>query len=187
MADPWISEGDIGAYLNRDLGGNAFAKVAAAAACDLIREYTGQRFYPKEENEVVIVDGPDAPVLVLPQLPVTAVGQVELLSGSTWTVLASTEYTLGANGLLHRRYQTWSADPQSIRVTYTHGYTAKTDVPASVRMIATQVAARIVDQGLVQSEAIGEDVSLTYWAREGASLTDNEKDALTSHRPLVWA
>jgi hypothetical protein len=67
-----------------------------------------------------------------------------------------------------------------VQVTYDHGY-ATADIPRPVRMVALQLAARIVTQGVAVAETVG-DVSIRY-AGPAMDLSAGEKSILKRYRP----
>jgi hypothetical protein len=76
----------------------------------------------------------------------------------------------------------WPEGRQNVRVTYDHGYVSGTtvDVPNDVRMVALSVAERLVLQGPVILETIG-DVTVR-WSTNQLDLTDGEKAILAKYR-----
>ena len=65
----------------------------------------------------------------------------------------------------------WPLGRQNVTVTYEHGYDTL-DIPEDVRLIAINIASRVVIQGVAKSESVG-DVSVTY-AAASADLTPGE-------------
>ena len=87
---------------------------------------------------------PIAGGVLLSQLPVTAVTQVETTTdGVTWTVADPASYVVSRRlGIVSARGWTgtpWPSDPESWRVTYSHGYD---NVPDEIKGVVCSVAAR---------------------------------------------
>jgi len=86
---------------------------------------------------------PVAGGVLLSQLPVTDVTKVETsLDGVTWTVADPTTYVVSRRlGIVSARPYTglWPSDPESWRVTYSHGFD---DVPDEIKGVVCSVAAR---------------------------------------------
>ena len=113
-------------------------------------------------------------MLILPQRPVSA-GTVLVDGGTIHDYIAPTP-----DGFLYRGSATasyygagacWPRGRQNVRVTYEHGYQTL-DVPRSIRMVAISYAARLVLQGVAQSETVG-DVTVSY-GMPASELTTNE-------------
>lgn len=182
MPDPFISRTDLSDMLGRDVTDDAGALAALDAACDLCRTFAERDFNQATSTE--ILDGTGTDALLLTQLPVSAAGTV-LVDGT-----AVTDYTLNDNGILFRgsvsasgavyTASTWPAGRQNVRVTYDHGY-AEVDLPRDVRMVALQVAMRIIVQGVAVEENIGA-VSVKY-AGPALDLSPTEKLVLHKYRP----
>lgn len=179
MPTPFITEADVVDYLGRGDAADPGITIAVGSACDIVRALTEQAF-----NQVIggtaVLDGTGTDALLLPQLPVTAAGTVTV-NGD-----AVTDYTLSSNGILYRGgsigdacSSAWPSGRQNITVTYDHGY-ADDEVPLDVCMVALAIAARLVVQGPLKSETIGQ-VSATY-AVAATDLTVGEKAILSKYR-----
>jgi hypothetical protein len=96
-----------------------------------------------------------------------------------------TDYMLTADGRLLRgsavsstcTLPVWPMGRQNVQVTYEYGYT---EVPRDVRMVALQIAARIVVQGVTVRETQG-DLSVDY-ATAATDLNANELRILRKYR-----
>lgn len=183
--DPFISTTDVVDYIGRGGTTDPGMLIAVDAACDICRDIAEQNF--NADTSTVTLDGTGTDSLLLPQLPVTAAGTVVVAGGTV------TDYVLNGNGILFRkatgtdvdycdayRTLTWPAGRQNIEVTYDHGY-ADADIPRSVRMVALQVAARIVVQGVALEESLGDN--RVKYAVAATDLTRNELRILRKHRP----
>jgi hypothetical protein len=178
MPDPFITTQDIVSYVGRGGTADAAMIMAADAACDIVRDYTGQQF--NRGTTTIALDGTGTDALLLPQLPVNAAGTVAVNGGTI------TDYVLNDNGLLFRgtagvlaTSNSWPAGRQNVRVTYDHGYDS-VDIPRSVRRIALEVAARTVVQGPMIEEYVG-PVRARY-AAASTELTATERLILDTYR-----
>jgi hypothetical protein len=175
---PFISQQDLTDYIGRDVTNDNGALMAIDAACDVIRDLTEQDF--TYGTSTISVDGTGTDCIVLPQRPVANAGTV-LVNGGTVT-----DYIPPSpDGFLYRGTVSgssgwysngcwpakWPRGRQNIRITYEHGYQA-IDVPRSIRMVAISFAARLVVQGVAQTETVG-DVTLGY-GMAASDLTANE-------------
>jgi hypothetical protein len=161
MADPapFISQQDLTDYIGRDVTTDNGAAMAVGGACQMIRDLAEQDF--NGTTSMAVLDGTGTDVLVLPQFPVSKAGTV-LVDGGTIT-----DYMLTDNGLLLRGTAgdnprpLWPLGRQNVQITYDHGYTV---VPQSVRMVALAIAARLIVQGVADTETVG-DVTIDYGGR----------------------
>lgn len=151
------------------------AELILSVVSGLVRDEAHQLFDQVETDEVIL-DGTGTDVLLLPQLPVTAVASVE---ENGTALVGGTDYDWSSNGILRRLNGSWVRRARYYTVTYSHGYAAP---PDGLKGIVLRVAARVVDnpEGLVQ-EAIG------GWSGayrfDPASLNDADKRALDPYRP----
>jgi hypothetical protein len=171
----------------------AAAERALTEATAAIRNYTGQHL-SQVAGDVVTLDG-RGNRLLLPELPVTGVASV-VEDGETLTV--TTDYKLGAHGILHRINRRWASGVQNVVVTYSHGYD---ELPDDIVNICTRAACRAYQAGLtatetegaigIQAKSLG-DYSVQFGAESvvegsmGASgvrlLLLSEKDILNKYR-----
>ena len=174
MPDPFISTQDLSDYLGRDVTSDDGAIMAVDAACDIVRDIAEQDF--NQTTYTTSLDGNNLDCLLLAQRPVTAVSSVSV----DGTAIDSDDYVFTAGGkLLRNKCDVWRKGRQNVAVTYTAGY-ATDDVPRSIRMVALQIAARYVIQGVAESEVVG-DVQLSY-GMNAADLTQNELRILNKYR-----
>lgn len=187
MPDPFISRQDLTDYLGRNVTTDDGALIAVDAACDMVRTLTEQSF--NRDTSTITLDGTGTDALLLPELPVNSAGTVEV--GGT----AVTDYVLGSNGVLIRKYPdpvtidywsesrppevVWPAGRQNVEVTYDHGY-ANDDLPRDVRIVALSIASRLIVQGVAQQETLG-DASVRY-AVASTDLTQGERAILRKHK-----
>jgi hypothetical protein len=181
---PFITQQDLSDYIGRDVTADPGALMAIDAACDVIRDITEQDF--TYGTTTVSLDGTGTDVLVLPQRPVASAGTVLVNGGTIVDYIAPTP-----DGFLYRGTATaagygygygggacWPRGRQNVKVTYEHGYQTL-DVPRSVRMVAISYAARLVLQGVAQSETVG-DVTVNY-GMAASELTANEMRILVGY------
>ena len=141
---------DIAAVLGREIDpSDATALAACELATVLIQGATGQALSQVSEDTVEI-DGTQTAVVLLPEIPVTAVASVSVDGDE----LDTDAYSWGARGQLRRiDGAAWPEGLRNIEVTYTHGYAV---LPKAVTSIATQLAARIYETPTIpKSETIG--------------------------------
>lgn len=128
--------------LGLDLGDTSAAFLLSVAS-GMIRRYLEQDV--TEVLDDVEYADPVGPVVLLRQLPVTSVSKVETSTdgGATWTVVDPASYTVSRKtGVVAAKPWTgvaWGSDPESWRVTYSHGYTV---VPDELKGVACSIAAR---------------------------------------------
>jgi hypothetical protein len=178
MPDPFITTADVVSYIGRGGPTDPAMVMAADAACDIVRDYTGQIF--NRGTSTVALDGTGTDAILLPQLPVRTAGTV-LVNGA-----AVTNYVLSDNGCLFRGttsgyYQraAWPLGRQNVQVTYDHGFDTD-DFPRSVKRIALEIAARTVIQGPAVEESLG-TVRVKY-AAASTELTPTERLILDGYR-----
>ena len=186
---PFISRQDLTDYLGRDVTADDGALACVDAACDIVRTATEQNI--NRGTTTGTFDGTGTDTLLLPEMPVSSVGTVEVfeLEGTTntWDTLGTADYTLNGNGGLHAvdRAGTatmghrWPAGRQNVRVNYVHGY-LDAEIPRDIRMIALTVASRLLVQGPTLFESLG-DLNVRY-AAESTALMPTERFLLRKHR-----
>lgn len=186
---------DLASYLQRDFSAaeTATAEMLLDLASAAIRDYTGQ-YISAVDDDIVTLDPPCGSSLFLPELPVTAVTSV-VVAGTTLTLGSPSNisgyYWYGDTGIIRfvGRYAgygyLWGWAPQSVVVTYSHGYDA---TPDGVRLVTIEAAAAMMgggpDAGL-KSETIG-NYSYTS-AGAGQAVADLAAGRLDRFRPLVLA
>lgn len=181
MADPFISEQDVVDYLGRGEITDPGLVIAVDAACDICRTYAEITFN-ETFGETATLDGTGTDALLLPETPVTAAGTVTV-NGD-----AVTDFVLGPNGTLFRKYDetsteyptiVWPSGRQNVVVTYDFGY-SDAEFPRDVRMVALSVASRLVVQGPAIEESLGD--SRVKYAAASTDLTAGEKAILRKYR-----
>lgn len=177
----------------------ASASRALTAATAAIRNYTKQTLELVEDDEATF-DGHGGARLLLPELPVVSVSAV-VEDGET--LVAGTDYKLGAHGILHRiGGKKWAEGLQNITVTYTHGYGT---IPDDIADVCARAASRVYQLGLrsaeddgvpgVSSKQLG-DFQVAYQSEAGGGIGEgvmgasaarplllSEKDILNNYRP----
>lgn len=186
MPAAFITVTELGDLLGRDLSADAAGTAVVEAACDICRDVAEQTFTAGTTTGTFDGTGTDA--LLLPELPVSSAGTVEIRdSDGTWNAAGSADFSLNDNGVLLATDtvgtslfgSAWPKGRQNIRVTYVHGY-ATADMPESVKAVAKSVASRLILQGPAISEVIGEN-SVRY-AAESTALMPTERLILTKYR-----
>lgn len=157
------------------------------AATALVKAAAGQQI-DQVNNDTVTLYGTGTGVLLLPEIPVTAVSTVVDWDGSTLTF--DTDYRWTTQGVLIRlTAATWRAGGHIITVTYTHGYAS---TPADLQAVTVEAAARAwsTPAGAVKAETIG-SYSVTYdtgsTATSGLALTDAERMAVARYSAGAFA
>jgi hypothetical protein len=157
MSDtPLASVAQLAAYLQQPLvDTDPSALLMLTIASGMVRDYL-QQGITAITGDVVQLDPINGYVL-LPELPVSAVTLVETLDGGVWTVRPVTAYTVARRlGMIKSapgNSIAWPTDPESWRVTYSHGYAT---VPDSLAGVALGVAARTYSTPAgAESERIG--------------------------------
>jgi hypothetical protein len=108
-------------------------------------------------GDVALMDPVNGLFVFLNELPVTAVTLVETFDGTAWTTADPTTYTvskrLGIISALPWTGVTWPTNPETWRVTHSHGFTR---LPSSILGVVLGVGARQwnTDNG-IDSERIG--------------------------------
>lgn len=153
---------ELEAHLRVTVSDTDAAEQYADSASGIIRDYLGQRI-DRVRNDTAVVVGDGSELLMLPEMPVTAVSAVSV-GGSALSV---GEWSFGPKGQLWRYVSasevlSWVAKwPKGVpvTVTYDHGYVA---VPAAVKAVALELAAGLYQNPAgVVSEAVGQ-YSVTY-------------------------
>ena len=176
MPDPFISAQDIVDYIGKGGTADPGMLIALDSACDICRTIAEQDF--NAGTATVSLDGSGTDCLLLAQRPVLNAGTV-LVDGGTIT-----DYMVTADGRLLRGSavssttpSTWPQGRQNVQVVYDYGFA---EVPRDVRMVALQIAARIVVQGVAMKETQG-DLSVDY-ATAATDLNANELRILRKYR-----
>ena len=192
---PFISRQDLTDYLGRDVTTDDGALIAIDAACDMVRTITEQDFNV-QTNGTAYLDGTGTDALLLPKLPVTDITSVTvggtITSGTFTGGSAINSWTLNGDGVLLRTRgaassswmagstpMTWPKGRQNVKVVYSNGYGTAV-LPRDVRMVALQIAARLVVQGVSVYETVG-PVSMRYGG-PATDFTNGELRILRKYR-----
>lgn len=193
---PFVSRQDLSDFIGRDVTSDDGALAAVDAACDVVRTITEQD-WNRVTNGTAVLDGTGTDALLLPQRPadvtsVTIGGTVT--SGTITGGTTVTSWTLRDDGVLLRTAGAAVGDPnwtgqtyplkwprgrQNVKVVYSHGYGTAV-LPRDIRMVALQLAARILVQGVAIYETVG-DVSVRY-AGPPLDLSSGERAILDRYR-----
>lgn len=187
VGSPFISRTDLTDLSGRTVTADPGATIAIDSACAMVRTFTEQDL-DQVFNERITLDGTGTDAIVLPQLPVTNLGTVNLISSSGGTT-AVTDYALNGHGVLLRKRGSanyswpttiaWPVGRQNVQINYDHGYA---EVPEDIRMVALTLAKRILIQGEAIQEGVGQ-VNVRYGIN-ATDLTDGEKAILAKYRQL---
>jgi hypothetical protein len=124
--------------------GDTSAAYLLKVASGMIRRYLEQDI-TVTANDVEYADPINGQVVFLRQLPVTSVSLVETSTdgGVTWTTVAPANYAVSRKqGTVSAKPWTgiqWGSDPESWRITYTHGYAT---VPDELNGVCCSIASR---------------------------------------------
>jgi hypothetical protein len=198
---PLIAVEDLATFLQATIADDDPAALAAIdAASAAVRRETGQILTPVVADQVVL-DGSGSGVLLLPELPVTAVTAISV----DGTALETTAWRWTRSGLLYRlgaayRYgEPWVAGAANVAVTYSHGFDP---LPDDLKDVVARIAGRRYQAGQAVVSATGNEgietaqlgqYPVTYQAPQsdtrdfwGASaawlLLPSEKAALAPYR-----
>ncbi len=151
---------------------------ALSIAASTIRTQTGQQI--DLGTDVSVVTPGNGAVILLPQIPVTAVSLVEMIvpdpitGFDTWVTVPATSYRWRRNGTVYltRFVSQFPTAWDSVRVTYTHGFIS---LPSDLADLVLQLAARtLVNPYQHLSEATG-GVSTVYGGNSaGVTLRDTD-------------
>lgn len=169
------------AQLGLDPSDSAAAFLLSVAS-GMIRRYLDQDI-TVTADDVEYADPLNGSVVLLRQLPVTSVSLVETTTdGVTWSTVDPASYTVSRRqGIVSAKPWTgvrWGSDPESWRVTYTHGYAT---VPDEIRGVCCSIAARFY------STPAGIDMERTgqrqvKYSLESAGFTGMESMVLSAFR-----
>lgn len=172
----------LGAYLQQTLSDtDPTALLMLDIASGMVRDYL-MLDLDYVADDVVTLDPISGAYVLLPQLPVANVTKLEIFDGTTWSTLDSGSYTVQpSTGMIAGKPNLgikFPSDPQTWRVTYSHGYNP---VPKTIIGVALGVAARFyATPAGVDNERIG-DYSVKYsLAADG--FTPIEKVALNKYK-----
>ena len=169
----------LSAYLGETLPANdPSGLLMLQIASGMVRDYLHQDIDYKA-NEVVTLDPLNGSYVLLPQLPVVDVTKLEIYVDGAWSIVASGFYTVSrAMGMIAGKPGNgidFPSDPETWRVTYSHGYET---VPDTIIGVVCGVAARAYTEPTsVSSESLG-GYSVSYQMHEGG-FSPIEKAALS--------
>lgn len=171
----FASVAELGTHLQTSIGVDkqASAQLALDMATGLIKADLGQQVDQVTETITLPADGSD--VLLLPEIPVTAVASVTY----DGAVLPATDYTWTRAGIITRAKGYFWEEPTT--VTYTHGYAAA-DVPVALKALCLSVAARYFGNPKGYDSKSGDNFAVSYYRSQGA-LSDAERRMLNPFRP----
>lgn len=187
---------DINTFLGTTiLPNDAQATLAIAEATAVIQNYCNQKI-EQTQSDTTLLDGTGSTKLFLPELPVNSIASVKV----DGVLLDPTQYALAENGVLWRKYGSWTVGARNIEITYSHGYA---NIPEDIKGVCYRSASRLYQAQLkalrqdfvsgLQSVSVG-DWSETYENAGGSSgesdkgvsaartLLMSEKDILNKYR-----
>ena len=162
-----------------------FDTLDRARAENLLDSATGiikreaRQFIEQVVDDVEVFPASSSSVLLLPELPVTAVSSV--VAGSNPLTLTDDYLVDFTAGLLSVRYPAWLRWQDDVTVTYTHGYAT---VPDDLVAICVEMAARAwINPRGVLSEQIGTYSARFVNTKPGLVLLEHEEHIVRSYRP----
>ena len=153
---PLATPAQLGAYLQQTFADtDPAALMVLSIASGAVRDHLQQQL-SAVAGDVILTDLIDGEVF-LPEFPVTAVTLVETFNGTVWTTAAPTTYTvskrLGIIATVPYSGVTWPVNPETWRITYSHGFAT---IPDGLMGVCLGVAARIyATQDGIDMERIG--------------------------------
>lgn len=184
----FFSREELAAQLQVDTIDNATADQYAAFASDALRAYLHQQV-DRVRGDKAVLEATGSTMLVLPELPVTAVSGVKAGGVS----LVTTDYEWWAGGQLYRLVYAGTADTPRIvgywpygtvvEVTYDHGYTT---VPGAIKEVALELAANLYSNpgGVAQESVASYSV---MWATRSSDTDQYGRMYLTAEQKLRLA
>lgn len=175
---------DLAALIQDTTYTTAALSQALTVASSEIRAYTGQQF--DATSDVVVVSPQSGGVVFLPQIPVQSVTQVEIFIPDPvtgiqgWAMVDPSYYRSNSHGTVYltQWLPTWPNGWDTVRVTYSHGYST---IPDELRDLCLSLAARWLDNPYQDSATRAGAVSTDYISRSSKDLTlrDHEKATLS--------
>jgi len=160
---------------------DASALLILDIASGMVRDYL-QLELSAVAADVALLDPINGVLILLPELPVTAVTLVETFDGTTWTTADPTTYSVstrtGVITVLPWTGVTWPYLPETWRVTYDHGFAV---LPSSILGVVLGVAARAwANPGdTVSAETFGPH--MVKYAMEAGGFSPIEAKALAKY------
>lgn len=180
---------ELEAFLNRTFESAESTQVTAVLdyATAVIRNYTNQTISQATTTDEVF-DPQGRDVLVLPEVPVTAVTAVKVVAAddteTTLTFGVNEDYWWRSNGLLYRVGGNWGTARNSVKVTYTHGYAT---IPDDIKLATLQLASKVMDNPHnIRQESVG-SYSVTYAGASDELLVSSVRPMLAAYRILQLA
>lgn len=143
-----LATGDqLGSFMQLPLtSADPTATLLLEIASDMVRDFLKQQL-DQVTADVVVLDPINGATVKLPELPVASVDLVEYLDDTVtppvWTTADPSTYTVArSTGIVAAKPWTgicWPDEPESWRVTYTHGFNP---LPSSLLGVVLGVAAR---------------------------------------------
>lgn len=177
--NPFITVTELSDYLGRDVTADNGAVMALDAACDICRDIAERDF--NRGTATITLDGSGTDSLLIPNqyLPTNTVGTVTVNGGTI------TDYVLNSNGILFRGTAGcdprpwWPSGRQNVVLTADYGYDTLA-IPRSIRIVALEIASRLVVQGVAVEESLG--ATRIKYAVAATDLTANELRVLRKQR-----
>ena len=152
-------------------------------ASGMVRDFLQQQLDAVTADVALLdpVNGSNGVLILLPELPVTAVTLVETFDGTAWTTADPTTYSvskrLGIISALPYTGVTWPYLPETWRITYDHGFVV---IPSTIVGKVVGVAARAyASPAGVDMERIG-GYQVKY-SMETGGFTPSEEKALARY------
>lgn len=178
MEQPFISAGELATYLRYPSGSmdQSLAALSIQGACQQVVDFLEQEVEPS--SAAIWLTGSGTDLQRIPYHPVTEITEV-LIDDEE---LVEDDYTWDqSENAIIRDESVFPMGPRRVKVTFEYGHV---DVPATIKLVALQLAARIYEMGPYSSENVGS--SSETMIEGGAQLNHLEKLALAQYRKFSW-
>ena len=165
-------------------GSDAQARLAIDVATGVVQRACAQTLLPVVGDVVTLAGG--QPTLILPERPVTAVSGVAGYDSGAWRWDGRDMLMLTAGAVWSATVTShaWMVWPDTVTVTYSHGFTS---IPADLKGVCLTVATRLLDNPSgVRAETVA-GYSATYGDAAGISLTATERAVCNTYRRRTTA
>lgn len=177
---PFAAPSDLVAYVGELVTLDRAAALLTQAS-EIIRGLARQQI-DMVTDDVVILD-PIGSVVLLPELPVVAVTALEVRDGADWSPYPD-RWVWSASGTIRAApSRLWPTEPQSVRVTNSHGYDP---IPGDLAAVCLTLAVRLAGNPMrLQSQQIGA-VRVQFESSRGSSaLLDDAETRIIDRYSLA--
>lgn len=156
MSEPLATVAQLAAFLGREIDSDDPAALQALdIASSSVRAYCGHHV-SLATDDVAVLDGTGTAVILLPAIPISEVASVSVND----VELTEERYRWSSKGFIMRQDGlTFPSSPQSVQVTYTHGWA---EIPPAIVGVVVSLAGRMLDGSAgIKQESLG-SYSVTY-------------------------